>query len=367
MASDQPYARRLEKLHTISKERDLDGVILVPGPNLRYYTGINAILMERLFLLIVPKDATPHVVAPTLESGPFHHNPLSIGIHSWTDSEGPTSALKTAITEIGLSGRWGLEGKIPFRFINLLTNETQLELSNVEDFLQTVREVKDEEEIHLLKHAASILASSFAAIPSMIKQGMKESEFASKLAQKITMNGADTISDLLVQTGNSSADPHHIPTSRRIRRREAIVVDATCTYSGYNADITRTFMIGDEDEFEHLYENVLKAQENAIRECQPGTTNGAIDYAARDTLRKAQLDKYFIHRTGHGLGLEGHEAPYLVEEGTEKLLPNMVCTVEPGVYLPSKMGIRIEDEVLITEVKHKVLTRSLPKEYGWWK
>ncbi len=116
-----------------------------------------------------------------------------------------------------------------------------------------------------------------------------------------------------------------------------------------------------------MYEKVLEAQTAAIRKSKTGITTGAVDYAARQTLRKYNLDKYFIHRTGHGLGLEVHEAPYLVENGTEILQPHMAFTVEPGIYIPSRMGIRIEDNLLTTEGGHSVMTRSLPKDHGWWK
>lgn len=334
---------------------------------MRYFTGVHSMLLERLFLLFTPRNGDPQLVAPTLESGPYQRGPFKIAVNSWTDSEGPTHALQTAIKALELRGEWGVEGRTPFRFINLLMNTAQPELTSAEDALQSIREIKDEEEIRHLKRAATILSKSFAEIPSMIKPGMKESELAGKLAQAIRANGADTVDDILVQAGKSSADPHHIASSRRIRRNESIVVDAGSTYSGYYADITRTFMVGVNDEFERLYSKVLAAQMAAIKMSKSGVTTGAVDAAARNTLRHNHLDGYFIHRTGHGLGLEVHEAPYIVEGGTEKLQARMAYTVEPGLYIPSKLGIRIEDDVLVTEREPTILTKALPKEYGWWK
>ena len=363
----EQYIRRLTKLQRATRSRNLNGVILVPGPNLRYYTGVNSILMERPFLLFVPNDNLPHLVAPTLESGPYRTGPLKIEIHSWTDNEGPIHALQDAVTHLTLSGKWGMEGRAPFRFIKLLTEFTKVEFDEADSCLQELRQVKDEEEIRWLKCSASILCKSFLSIPSLIKPGMRESELGSKLAQTIRANGADGLDDILVQSGKSSADPHHIASSRRIRRRESIVIDTGCTYAGYYADITRTFMIGDDHKFKDVYEKVLEAQTAAIRKSKRGITTGAVDYAARQTLRQYNLDKYFIHRTGHGLGLEVHEAPYLVENGTEILQPHMAFTVEPGIYIPSRMGIRIEDNLLTTEGGHSVMTRSLPKDHGWWK
>ena len=363
----EQFSRRIDKVQRAVQARDLSGIILVPGPNLRYYTGVNSILMERPFLLFVPRDGIPHLVAPTLESGPYRKAPVEIEVHSWTDNEGPESALQAALTHLNVSGKWGVEGRAPFRFVALLAKFTQAEFQEAESCLQQIRQVKDEAEVRCLKHSAAILCKSFLSIPSMIKPGMKEIELASKLAQTIRANGAEGLDDILVQSGESSADPHHIASSRRIRRRESIVIDTGCTYSGYYADITRTFMIGSDHKFEDLYAKVLEANRAAITVSNTGTTTGAVDYAARQTLLKYSLDRFFVHRTGHGLGLEVHEAPYLVENGTQTLQPNMAFTVEPGVYVPSRMGIRIEDNLLTTQAGHTVMTRSLPKDYGWWK
>jgi len=334
---------------------------------MRYYTGVNSILMERPFLLLVPDDGLPHLVAPTLESGPYRIGPLKIEIHSWTDNEGPTHALEEASAQLQLSGKWGIEGKVPYRFITLLAKFTKVEFDEADSCLQELRQVKDEGETRSLKRSASILCKSLLSTPSLIKPGMRESELASKLTQTIRKNGADSVDDLLVQSGESSADSHHIASSRRIRRRESIVIDAGCTYSGYYADITRTIMLGDDHEFEDMYGKVLEAQVAAIKQSKTGITTGAVDYAARQTLRKYNLDKYFTHRTGHGLGLEIHEAPYLVENGAQILQPHMAFTVEPGIYIPSRMGIRIEDNLITSSGGHSVTTRSLPKDYGWWK
>ena len=346
---------------------NLRGIILVPGPNLRYYTGINSMLLERPYLLFIPKDTLPCLIAPTLESGPFRESPIPVQIHSWTDSEGPASAFEAAISQLGLTGVWGVEGRTPFSFLDQLMRFTKPQLQNAEVSLHRIREIKDEQEIKWLKRAASILSKSFMKVPSMLKPSMKETELAGKIAQTIQANGADTIGTIHVQAGKSSANPHHIASSKKIRRQESIVIDATCTFAGYYADITRTFMIGNNHQFEDTYDKVLEAQIAAIKQSTAGIETGAVDHAARETLRRHGLDKYFIHRTGHGLGLEVHEAPYIIEDGKEVLQLHMAFTVEPGVYLPSKMGIRIEDNVIVAGQGCSVLTRTLPKEYGWWK
>jgi Xaa-Pro dipeptidase len=240
-------------------------------------------------------------------------------------------------------------------------------LSDAEDILQSIREIKEPLEVQALQRAASILAQSFLRIPTMLKVGIAELELARKISQTIYLDGAEYVGDVLVQSGEFAADPHHLPTSRKLKRNESLVIDTTCTYSGYNSDITRSFLIGKNPKFEDLYENVLACQEAAIKLTKSDVTVGSIDEAARSYLRQRGLDSYFIHRTGHGLGLEVHEAPYIVSEGKEIVRSAMVFTVEPGVYIPGKMGVRIEDDVVCTDRGCKVLTRKLPKDFGWWK
>jgi Xaa-Pro dipeptidase len=163
-----------------------------------------------------------------------------------------------------------------------------------------------------------------------------------------------------------AADGHHLPCSRKIKRKESIVIDATCTYGGYFADITRTFILGKDVTFENLYTSLLDAQVAAIRSARAGVTVGSIDEAARTSLREKNLDGYFVHRTGHGLGLEVHEEPYIVSGGTEILQSSMAFTVEPGVYMDGKTGLRIEDDLIAKNESSVVLTKSIPKDYGWW-
>jgi len=364
---NEPFPMRLEKLHERIRTNEFEGVILTPGPNLKYYTGVNSLLLERPFLLFVPREGDPHLMAPTFEAGPYTRTPLRITVHTWDDGEGPSHALQEVAGELGLNGKWGVEGRVPYRFIHLLIKHAHPELEDAEPILQAIREVKDPREVQLLQRAASILSKAFLKIPDLIRPGITEIELANKITQAIYSGGAESVDDVLVQSGASAADPHHMPTSKKIQREQSIVVDATCTYAGYYADITRTYIVGRNKEFDELYENVLTAQKEAISATKPGSTTGHIDEAARSRLKQKGLDRYFTHRTGHGLGLEIHEAPYIVPNGDETVQPSMIFTVEPGVYISGKMGVRIEDNVQVTQNGVKVLTRSLPKEPGWWR
>lgn len=361
------YVKRIEKVRKRVADAGLRGVILVPGANLRYLTGINSLLLERPFLLFISSKGEVHLIAPTLESGPYLRSPLNIVVHGWDDSEGPSHAFEDLVAEMRVSGRWGLERRVPFGFIHELQKHARLKLEDGEIILERVREIKEAGEILLIQRAATILSSSFTKIPAMLRSGLTELELARKISQIIYSNGAEFVDDVLVQFGEYSADPHHLPSTRKLRRNESIVVDTACTYAGYYADITRTFIIGRNREFENIYENVLASQKTAIKISSSGIAVGSIDDAARRYLKRGGFDGFFIHRTGHGLGLEVHEAPYIISEGKQIVRDRMVFTIEPGVYVPGKLGVRIEDDLLATERGCRVLTKALPKEFEWWK
>jgi Xaa-Pro dipeptidase len=360
------YSVRIEKLREAIAAVGLKGVFLAPGPNLRYYTGGNSLLLERPFFMAIPLEGDPHLVAPTLEAGPYMRGPLKIAIHSWNDAEGPSNAIRETAAALNLTDRWGLEGSMPYRFIDQLLKFSKPELSNADSTLQGIRAVKDTQEVRLLSRAASILSKSFLKIPTMLKVGISELELSQQIAHEIHSNGAESVPDVLVQSGPMAADGHHLSSLRKLRRKESVVIDATCTYGGYFADITRTFILGNDQRFEKLYGNLLEAQISAVKAARTGAIVGSVDDAARASLRANNLDGYFTHRTGHGLGLEVHEAPYIVPDGAEVLESSMAFTVEPGVYMQGRTGLRIEDDLLTRTGSSVLLTKSLPKEYGWW-
>lgn len=361
------YTLRLERLRKLAIDNSLEGIVLVPGPNLRYYTSVSSFLLERPFLFFLGKEGPPHLVAPTLESGPYLRGPVHVIVHSWDDGAGPSKAIEETIQQLGIHGKWGLEGRVPYQYIDALFKSSQPQLENAEPILQGIRARKETVEVDLLQRSASILSKSLMKIPAMLKPGMKEIELARKITERISLNGAESVEDVLVQSGAMAADGHHKASAKKMRRNESIVVDASCTFAGYFADITRTFIIGRDRDFENMYQNVLDAQTSAIQASKPNVTVGSIDYAARNRLQQNGLGKYFVHRTGHGLGLEVHEAPYIVPNGKQMVEASMVFTVEPGVYMQGKTGIRIEDDIIVTTQGRKILSKPLPKDFGWWR
>ena len=366
MRSEANREGRIRKLRGRLGEARLSGIVVVPGPNMRYLTGVDSLMLERPFMLLVPTDGDVHLVAPTLESGPYLDSPVHIVVHAWSDSEGPGGAISSAVRECGMKGRWGIEGRVPFLYLSGLTKRATIEAVDAEAILQNLREVKDEAEAELLQEAGSILSRAFEEFPGLIKEGVSELEVARAATGIIYDQGASKVDDMLVQSGANAADPHHLPSTKKLAGGDAVVIDVGMSYRGYYADVTRTFCLGRSPEAEKVYGKVLEAEVAAIKTAGSGVKVGSVDSAARSVLNGAGMGRNFIHRTGHGLGLEVHEAPYIVEGGTEELGPNMCFTVEPGAYFRGKLGVRIEDDVLIQGKKGVAITDA-PKEFGWWK
>jgi len=320
-------------------------------------------MMERIFMLFIPNNGEPHLVVPNFEAGDFLKKRMVL--HKWNDKDGPSFALREVSRQLSIEGRWGVEGRVPFMFLNPFMKYATPEFVDAEPILQSIRAIKDDTEADILRKSAIILGKSYRNLSNFMKSGITEVELAKRLTADIYANGAELVLPL-IQAGERAADPHSLPSSKKIRSNEPIVIDISSTYGGYYADITRTVAVGRGAKFERQYESVLHAQKQAIEASKPGVTVGSIDAAARDLLRKDRLAEYFLTRTGHGLGLDIHEAPYIVPDGKEILTPGMVHTIEPGVYIRDNLGIRIEDDLLITSNDHRVLTSMVPKDFGWW-
>lgn len=365
MDRKRAYAARLRRAVEAVAGQGLEGTILAPGPNSRYLTGVDSLMLERPFLFFLSADGKFELVAPALEAGPYGDCPVPVAVHEWTDSQGPREAISEAVRAVGLRGKWGVEGRVPYLFLDQLQRQANPALASAESLFQGLREVKDEMEIGLMERSAKILSRSFKEFPGIIREGMTEVQLGKAAAEVIYSHGASKVNDFLVQSGPRTSFPHGLPTARKIRKGESIIMDVASTFEGYHADVTRTFCLGRSRELEEVYESVLAAERSGIRAAREGVTAGSVDGASRRVLKEAGLGEYFIHRTGHGLGLEVHEAPYIIEGSKERLREAMFFTVEPGAYVPGKLGVRIEDNVTIRRSKGMEITR-IPKEFGWW-
>jgi Xaa-Pro aminopeptidase len=358
--------RRIERLRRTVAEEGLEGVILAPGPNLRYYTGVNSQMLERPFLFFLPADGEAQLVAPRLEAGPYRRAKVKIEAHEWDDASGASGAFAALRRSIDMKGKWGCEARVPYGYLTHIIQDG-LELSLAESVLQAIRAVKEPSELESHRKAARILSAAYQKIPSVLRDGITELEVSTILREEVFAQGGESVDFCMVQAGAHAADPHWASSSKKITKGEGIIIDAGCTFEGYNADITRTFILGRNTELERVYADVLEAQMRAVDKAAAGVTVGAVDAAARGYLTGRKLGRYFFHRTGHGLGLEIHEEPYIVSGGKEKLVSGMVFTVEPGVYMEGKLGVRIEDNLVAAAGGSEVITGSLPKELGWWR
>jgi Xaa-Pro aminopeptidase len=220
------------------------------------------------------------------------------------------------------------------------------------------RIIKDAEEVRSVRSAVAMGAAVYESVLKWVRPGVRESEVAGRLEFAARKAGADGMSfETIVASGERSALPHGRATGRPIARRGFVVIDSGVILRGYCSDMTRTVYVGNAGREERKwYEAVLEAQLAGIAAVKPGKTAGEVDKVARQVLRRSQLDRFFTHSTGHGVGLEIHEPPRLGKGQTEELRPGMVITIEPGIYIPGKGGIRIEDMVLVTEGGCEILT-----------
>jgi len=226
--------------------------------------------------------------------------------------------------------------------------------------IETVRSVKDESEIATIRSAAAISTKALAQTLPYIKPGVTESELAGMLDFQIRKLGARNSFETIVAFGPNGSRPHHQPGTRKLRKKDAVLIDFGAKYKGYCSDITRCFVIGGMTAFyKKVYDVVEQAQAAAIKTIRPGVKITQVDAAAREVIDKTDLPVYG-HGTGHGFGLEIHESPFLKPDGKGKLKAGQVITIEPGIYIPGKLGVRIEDDVLVTETGHKILTRHCP-------
>ncbi len=346
--------QRLEKLRNQMSTQGLDGIALMPGPNMLYFSGISSHVSERPIILFLPAAGEPAIVIPTLEAMKARDAGISEKrIFGWNDQEGYEAAFQQVSKELQLA-RWTLG--VEALYMRVLEQELLqqyapgIQMVHAEPAIYSLRTVKDETEIAAMEKAVSVAESAITALIPRIKIGMSEKQVAAMLTQELLTGGAEAIAfGPIVASGPNSASPHAWPTDRPLQNGDLLVIDWGVYVDNYPSDITRTFAVGEiDDEFKHIYELVKQANSLGKETARPGATGQDVDRAARKVIVDAGYGEQFFHRTGHGLGLEVHEAPNMVEGNLESLRPGNVFTVEPGIYLTGRGGVRIEDDVLIT-------------------
>lgn len=357
------YKSRQDALRRI----DADAVILVPGANLQYFTGLTYHLSERPILAVFTADGlsfvVPHLEVPSLTKRPD----LEARPFGWRDEEGYMGAFHQLVDALGLRGkRIGVDG-LTMRVTELLALQEvdpSLKVIPVERALIGIRAIKNQDEIELMRTATQRSEAALAQLISDVQPGMTERQIARRLDDLLIAHGCDELSfETLVQTGENSDNPHGTTTDRALQANEFLLIDFGGRVNHYPADITRTFCLGTPtDEMQKIYDTVLRANAAAKAAAKPGVEMQAVDKAARDVIEAAGYGEYFTHRTGHGLGMDVHEPiPQIAGGVTDRLKVGMSFTIEPGIYVPGLGGVRIEDNVVVTENGLDVLT-TYPRE-----
>jgi Xaa-Pro aminopeptidase len=343
-------ATRLREVAAATGAAGLDALLLTPGPDLRYVTGYDAHALERLTCLAVPADGAPFLVVPRLEVPAAHDSPagaLDLEIVGWDETDDPYALVSKrlgTVAAVGLADRmWAL---MVLRLRAALPAARQ-ELASVA--LRELRARKSPAEVAALREAAEAIDRVHVQVPSWLRPGRTEREVAADISEAILAEGHASADFAIVASGPNGASPHHTAADRVLQPGDAVVVDIGGTMpSGYCSDCTRTYAIGSAPDGFAAYYQVLKdAQEAARRAVRPGITAEAVDAAAREPIAAAGYGKFFVHRTGHGIGLETHEDPYIVSGNSEVLQAGHAFSIEPGIY-PGPHGARIEDIVVCT-------------------
>lgn len=358
-------AERLQKLRALQRASNVDYVALVPGPNLVYFTGMHMHLSERPIVVLIAADeaAPPIMIVPFFEVGKATSAPVKLDwqIHSYKDGVPYAAPFEEAAKAHGLAGKTIAVEPYQMRVIewSLLSGAVAgLKQADASGMITQLRMVKDASEIEGMRAAIKLTEEVLASSLEDIHEGMTETQVANVLMGRMLAGGANGLAfSPLIQTGLSGANPHAGAGSRVLQKGDTVVMDFGLTIGDYGSDITRTIAVGAlNDEMRQVYETVKAANAAGRAAIKPGATGQDVDRATRAVIEAAGYGQYFTHRTGHGLGLEGHEPPYMVEGETTVLQPGMTFTIEPGIYIPGKGGVRIEDDVVVTETGGESLT-----------
>jgi Xaa-Pro aminopeptidase len=349
--------KRLPDLQAAMEVAKVDLVAIGPTANMRYLLEYTPHPDERLCLLLVSTE-TVRIVIPALNAEDMAAH-TDLNLERWPDAEGPQQALRRALSGLSVE-RLAIDGAMRADFLlPLLTATAPQETLTVEPLLAPQRARKSAEEIEALALAAAQADRAMQAAIEACQPDVTEADIAWAAEEAFRKDGAEIVTFTLIASGPNGAFPHHHSGPRRLQKGEAIIIDIGATLNDYQSDITRMVCLGEPPaEILQAYEAVLAANERGRAAVKPGITAQAVDHAARSTLEAAGYGDYFIHRTGHGLGLDIHEPPWIMAGNEQLLEEGMVFSVEPGVYLPRQFGIRIEDIVAVTATGVRTLTGS---------
>jgi Xaa-Pro dipeptidase len=360
--------QRHAKLAVALHNSGLDALILNPGPTLVYLTGLEFHLMERPVIGIFRPHSPLVLILPELESGKITRYPLPIQVFTYAENPaGWPSVIQQGALAAHLNGsKAGIElGRLRVLELRYLEDAAhEAGFVSADPVISDLRMIKDDAELGAMRKAVQIAQDALQATLPAIHAGVTEREIAAELTLQLLRHGSSPEMPFspIVASGPNSANPHAVPTERSLQMGDVLIIDWGATYRGYLSDLTRTFAIGEVDpEMVNIAKIVAAANQTALQAARPDLSAGQVDRAARQVIEKAGYGKYFFHRTGHGLGMEPHEPPYIFLENELELKQGMTFTIEPGIYLAGRGGVRIEDNVAVTAQGAESLS-SLPRE-----
>ena len=361
---------RIERARALMHEHGLNAIMLTGGTSLDYFTGIQWGLSERLLAAIIPATGSPFLVTPAFERARAMEQvaagPLDTGtdVMTWQEHESPYALIAQGLTSRGLAtGKLGIEETVRYVFSDGAAHALPaMSLASATPVTAGCRMVKTDHEVALMRLAAAVTLRAYHAAWQSIKEGMTQQDVSALVTAGHRQQGFD--GEATVQVGEYSALPHGSRTPQTIREGTIVMIDGGCKVEGYTSDITRTFVLGaPNDEMKKVFDIVYRAQTAALHTARPGLECQAVDAAARKVIVDAGYGPdytSFGHRLGHGMGMDGHEWPYLVRGNTLAMQPNMMFSDEPGIYMPGKFGVRIEDDMHITADGAELLTPRSP-------
>jgi Xaa-Pro dipeptidase len=366
----QERNERQEKARRLMRANGIDAILLAPGTSLTYFTGIQWWGGERMFALVLPMDGEAFFICPAFEESRAREqlaNGLQASapeIRTWQEDESPYRKLAQGLRDRGVAtGALGIEETVKFVFSNAVSQAApQIKITSATPVTAGCRMIKSPHEIALMRLACKATLMAYEAVFKSLHEGMTDSDIrrlVQSAYQKIGFDG-----DVTVSIAASSSSPHGSRQAQVVRDGSIIMLDDGCTAEGYWSDITRAFVLGKpSDKMKTVFDIVHRAQSAALKAAHAGSPCGDVDAAARKVITDAGYGpdyKYFTHRLGHGMGMDIHEWPYLVGGNMTLLEPNMVCSDEPGIYIPGEFGLRLEDDMHITENGAELFTPQSP-------
>ncbi len=376
--SNEERSGRLSRARELMAENAIDAILLMSGTSLNYFTGIRWWGGERMFALVLPAKGAAFYVCPAFEEGrareQISHAPdgAHSDVRTWQEDESPYRLVAQGLKDKGIAtGKLGIEETVRFFFADGVAKAApQLSLTSATPVTAGCRMIKSAHEVALMRLAAQVTLSAYEAVYHALHEGMTQGEVEGLIAAAYGQLGFP--GEASVEVDEFTSFPHGSTTPQVLHEGSIVMIDDGCTVEGYQSDITRTFVLGkvparQADKMKKVFDIVHRAQTAALATVRPGIECGAVDEAARKVITDAGYGpdyKYFAHRLGHGIGMDGHEWPYLVRGNTTRLAANMTTSNEPGIYIPGEFGIRLEDDMHVTENGAELFTPQSPSLEG---